>query len=364
MLEEDSDNDELDEETISDDRHSLSGISDISSDEEDLYRPSDASSSSDKDEEDLYCPSDASSLSDEDQEPTRNASLQFSRNGETWSPLLSARSVRTNPSNIVHVKPGVNPALRSKAATSPYNCWKLFVDNSMLKTIQEHIIREAKKKNPNFELSLEKLEAFIGLQYLRGICGKRHPFEFLWNKEYGPKMLCNTMARDCFVEIKRFLRFDNKDRRRQRLENDKFVHIRELFEAFTSNCFYNYTPEWSLTINEQLFPMKNRCPFIVFMPNKPEKFGMKFWVLAEVSSKYVCNILPYLGTLEKEQRNGKPLAENVVMRLTAGFHKRGYNVTTVIFFTTVKVAGLLQEKNTTLVGTVRTNVKSIQYQKK
>ena len=39
MLEEDSDNDELDEETISDDRHSLSGISDISSDEEDLYYP-------------------------------------------------------------------------------------------------------------------------------------------------------------------------------------------------------------------------------------------------------------------------------------------------------------------------------------
>ena len=105
ILEEDSDNDELDEETISDDRHSLSSISDISSAEEDLYRPSYSSSSS-----------------DEDQESTRNASLQFSRNGETWSPLLSARSVRTNPSNIEHVKPGVNPALCSKAVTNPYDC--------------------------------------------------------------------------------------------------------------------------------------------------------------------------------------------------------------------------------------------------
>ena len=61
ILEEDSDNDELDKETISDDQHSLSSISDISSDEEDLYRPSDSSSSS-----------------DEDQESTRNASQQFS----------------------------------------------------------------------------------------------------------------------------------------------------------------------------------------------------------------------------------------------------------------------------------------------
>ena len=122
ILEKDSDNDELDEETISDDRHSLSSISDISSDEKDLYCSSDASSSSDKDEEDLYCSSDTSSSSDEDQESTRNTSLQFLRNGETWSPLLFARSVRTNPSNIVYVKPGVNPVLRSKAATSPYDC--------------------------------------------------------------------------------------------------------------------------------------------------------------------------------------------------------------------------------------------------
>ena len=47
------------------------------------------------------------------------------------------------------------------------------------------------------------------------------------------------------------------------------------------------------------------------------------------------------------------------MRPTAGFHKRGYNVTTVNFFTTVKVVGLLQEKSTTLVGTVRANVNGI-----
>ena len=144
------------------------------------------------------------------------------------------------------------------------------------------------------------------------------------------------------------------------MENNKFVvHIREIFEAFASNCLYNYSPEWSLTIDEQLFPIKNRFPFVVYMPNKPDKFGMKFWVLAEVSSKYVCNILPYLGALEKEQRKGKPLAEDVVMRLTESFHRKGYNITTDNFFTTVEVAWLLQEKGTTLAETVRVNVKGI-----
>ena len=64
------------------------------------------------------------------------------------------------------------------------------------------------------------------------------------------------------------------------------------------------------------------------MPNKPDKFGIKFWILVEVDSKYVCNFLPYLGALEKEQKNGFPLSEDVVMRLTSYLPRSGaYNIT-------------------------------------
>ena len=61
----------------------------------------------------------------------------------------------------------------------------------MLKTIQEHTIKEAKTKNPNFEVSLEKLEAFIGYQYFRGISSKQNQVELLWNKD--------NMDEKCFV---------------------------------------------------------------------------------------------------------------------------------------------------------------------
>ena len=137
MLEENFDSNKSDEETISDNQPSVSHLSDISIDEENMY-----------------CPSDISSSSDEDEESSRYTPVQLSRNGETWTPLLSARSVRTNPSNIVSEKPGVTPALRHKAAATPYECWKLFIDDSMLKTIQAHATREAKKRNSNFELSV------------------------------------------------------------------------------------------------------------------------------------------------------------------------------------------------------------------
>ena len=30
------------------------------------------------------------------------------------------------------------------------------------------------------------------------------------------------------------------------------------------------------------------------MANKPDKFGIKFWILADAQSKYLCNGKPYL----------------------------------------------------------------------
>ena len=106
--------------------------------------------------------------------------------------------------------------------------------------------------------------------------------------------------------------------------------------------------------------MKNRCPFIVYMPNKPDKFGMEFLMLTEVDSKYVYNILPCLVALEREQRNCRPFAEDVVMRLTQSIHNQGgCNITTDNFFTSVYLATLLLEKKISMVGTVRSNSKGL-----
>ena len=63
-------------------------------------------------------------------------------------------------------------------------------------------------------------------------------------------------------------------------------------------------------------PVKSRCPFSTLMPNKPEKYGIKFWVLADVETKYVANIIPYLGAQEREERGGTPLTESVMLKLT------------------------------------------------
>ena len=73
-------------------------------------------------------------------------------------------------------------------------------------------------------------------------------------------------------------------------------------------------------------PLKSRCSFVTFMPNKPDKYGVKFWVLADMEIKYVSNIDVFLGAQEKEQRLGAPLAESVVVNLCKHIKGKGYNI--------------------------------------
>jgi len=63
----------------------------------------------------------------------------------------------------------------------------------------------------------------------------------------------------------------------------------------------------------------------------PHTYGMKFWVIFEVASKFISNIVPYVGAQEKDERDGVPLAELGVMKLSQHIIGKGYNSTCKIF---------------------------------
>ena len=98
--------------------------------------------------------------------------------------------------------------------------------------------------------------------------------------------------------------------------------------------------------------MKSCCPFITFIPNKPDKYGIKFWVLADVETKYVANIVRYLGA---QERGGTPLAESVLVKLTEKVKGKGYNITCDNVFTSLSAAEKLARNKISIVGTIRKN---------
>ena len=95
-------------------------------------------------DQEMPSPEDSSSDEDNELDDSSSTKKHFKRNGEIWNPLLSNRTVRTSASNLVRVKSAVNPAISRQAGSTPYECWKLFVDTRMLKNIQENATRKAK----------------------------------------------------------------------------------------------------------------------------------------------------------------------------------------------------------------------------
>ncbi|XP_042911628.1 piggyBac transposable element-derived protein 4-like [Parasteatoda tepidariorum] len=244
---------------------------------------------------------------------------------------------------------------------SPASAWRLFIDEWILKHIKKCTEDEAHRHIPEnkWVVTLEEVDAFIAILYARGIyCAKGLELDSLWSMDWGPPFFRNTMPRDRFREIMRFLRFDIKSTRSDRLQTDKFALVSDVWNRFIENCKTNYTPGPNLTVDEQLFPTKARCRFIQYMPNKPDKFGIKFWLAADVDSKYLINGFPYLGKDHQCPPN-VPLSEYVVLRLISPYENKGRNVTTDNFFTTLKLAEALKSKYTSLVGTVKRSRKEI-----
>ncbi|GFX00747.1 piggyBac transposable element-derived 4-like protein [Trichonephila clavipes] len=100
-----------------------------------------------------------------------------------------------------------------------------------------------------------------------------------------------------------------------------------------------------LTIDERLFPSKARCCFTQCMPSKPDKFGIKFWLAADVDSKYVFNGFPYLCKDEERPVN-LSLSEYIVLCLRKSFENKARNITTDNFFATLNLSQMLKMKNT------------------
>ena len=234
--------------------------------------------------------------------------------------------------------------------------FSLIIDKNIIEHIRKCTKTEAfRVLGSKWDLSTAKLHAFIALLYARGAYeAKNIDIALLWNKKWGPAFFSNTMSRSNFTEIMRFIRFDDRNQRSQRLQTDKFALIFEVWYKFIENSQNCYKPGPYITIDEQLFPTKARCRFTQYMPNKPDKFGIKFWLASDVSSKYIINGFPYLGKDERKKPL-VPLGEFVTLKLVEPYTGCGRNITTDNFFTSVFLATKLLVRKTTVVGTIRAN---------
>ena len=76
------------------------------------------------------------------------------------------------------------------------------------------------------KLDATKLDAFIPLLYARDTYqAKNLDVSYLWSKIWRLAFFPKTMSRNDFAEIMRFIRFDKKSERSQRLRTNKFAML-------------------------------------------------------------------------------------------------------------------------------------------
>lgn len=78
---------------------------------------------------------------------------------------------------------------------------------------------------------------------------------------------------------------------------------------FVQNSIACCKPGVDITVEDQLFPTKARCSFIQYIASKPDKFGIKFCLTADVGTKCMLNGPPYLAK-EETQRPGQRLGDS------------------------------------------------------
>uniref|UniRef100_A0A3B5BKY0 PiggyBac transposable element-derived protein domain-containing protein n=1 Tax=Stegastes partitus TaxID=144197 RepID=A0A3B5BKY0_9TELE len=246
---------------------------------------------------------------------------------------------------------GEPTTLVRRTVSSRLQSFLCFITLDMLRTVQDWTIQHGRQtQHDSWFMDLPELMAFIAILLLRGVI-KLPSLRDAWSAKLGHPLISSIMARNHFQDIMRHLRFDDMDTRSERVGTDRFAAVSDVWGSFVANCISSYSPGRCITIDKQLFPTKTPCYFLQYIAKKPDKFGIKFWVACDLKSKYVCNIIPYLGK-DPNCYTEKRLFDHVVMKLMEPFMDKGRTVTTDNFFTSLSLAQQLLSRKTTLLGTV------------
>lgn len=264
--------------------------------------------------------------------------------------------------NVIHIKPGSTP--QAKNCLTPESCFKLFISENIMMEILTNTNKEIAVQREKYadkshssisDLEMEELNAILGLLVLAAALKDNHlSTRIMFDTTYCGERYRSTTSERRFKFVLNCLKFDDKETRAERRVNNKLAPISNIWEMLLTNCRNNYKPGSYLTIDEQLVGFRGRCPFRMYIPSKPNKYGIKVVMCCDSGTKYMIDAKPYLG---KGTYPAKvPASTYFVEQVIQTVKNSNRNLTLDNWFTTVPlVQRLLHEFKLTVVGTMKRN---------
>ncbi len=132
------------------------------------------------------------------------------------------------------------------------------------------------------------------------------------------------------------------------------LHKVDAFVAtFKERCKLLYQPTQKLAVDERMVKSKHRSGIRQYMKDKPTKWGLKLWVLADSNNAYTVDFNIYIGKDAAEETSEHGLGYDVVMKLMEPYLGQGYHLYLDNFYTSPDLVKDLFLHGTPSTGTVK-----------
>ena len=213
------------------------------------------------------------------------------------------------------------------------------------------------------DVDIAEMNDFIAILIMMGL-SRRRSYKSHWSTHWLLDMpgLRSVMTRDRFFAILRFLHVAENSVAIQHGEpgHDQAYKIRPMIRSLVAAWQAAYSIEKAVSIDECMIAFKGHVFMLQYMQKKPNKCGLKGWVMAGSETGYAYNWTLYTG---KEEGGAETtgLGQRVVVGLTnclpAGHAVFYYN-----FFSSVTLTKALENKGLGLCGTARANRRGLPQQ--
>lgn len=306
-----------------------------------------------------------------------NLSIAKSTKNKKKASFLSSRSMRLPKLKTSESKKNVikNAWIKGdfeKTTTFPSSDYKKFRKQSPVELFEmmfddeifDLLLNETRKyasfcNKPDPNISKEELKVFIGISLLSGY-NKKPGKKFFWDskKDMGNEMVIQSMRRDRFIEIMKYIHCADNNEISQ---TDKMWKLRPLVDKLKGNFLKYFVPTEHINFDESMVKYFGKHSCKQFIRGKPIRFGYKVWCL-NADNGYLIQFEIYQGsgTTTNETYEisfGKAATPLVTMldSLPEAVKNLPYQIYIDNLFTGLKLLTYLRQRGYGVTGTMRVN---------
>ncbi|XP_028660386.2 piggyBac transposable element-derived protein 4-like [Erpetoichthys calabaricus] len=214
------------------------------------------------------------------------------------------------------------------------------------------------------DVSLTEMKCYIGVILKMAITNAadvKDYFSTTWDN-YMP-FFTDLFTRDRFCMIHWMLHVQppsNPDPGQRQTRGEK---VKNMVAHMKSKCAELYIPEQNIAVDETTISFKGRTSFLMYNSQKPTKWGLRVYSLADSKTGYLSQFEPYYGSCTKDilPYPDLPVPARVVLHLVKGLiqddRSSGYHVYTDRYYTSPALGVELTKLRVSITGTVQKNRK-------